>query len=799
MRKIDLRALQPENVASQPLIVTPMPEPVIVPSGLLGAMGGDPDAMWLYRMADGGAFGAVMRWNPPSGRKEIRPVVWDGKKFLTAGFGKSRPLYNADLLAASPGAPVLIVEGEKSVDGAARYVPEGWLVTTWQGGSNSVQQTDWSLLQGHRCVIWPDNDTPGAEAAIEIQNILGGIEVAVAIVALSPVFPDRWDLADALPEKVKSSNVTEILRRELIRAAVPEMVVEAVAAVVDDIDEDVAREWRSLGFNHEYYYLHLQNRQQVIVYHEDRLRTKKGCLSVYSDPDHWARLQHKTDVKSVCWETAGSMLIEQCEKVGVYDVTRLRGRGVWMDELKGSRAILNTGSKLLVSRPDSETREISHVRLKSEWIYEASTDLILNVRNFDNRATDEDGRLIRELCSKVRWDAPIYGDLLAGWIATAVVCGGLDFRTHVWVTGNQGSGKSTVVNTIAGACLGPMAIYPLGATTEAGIRQMVQNDAMPVVFDEAEPDDKENKMAAAQRRQAVLGLMRQASTEGLGRILKGTANHTARAFAMRSSFLMSSIGVGLKEAADLTRTAVLTIKPLESFTREERRQKEEEFKDFVALAGSIPRDMPQRLLGRQLHNLFTLRHNVLVFKETIATVLANRRIGDQLGTLMAGCHSLYSTKLLDKVQCEKYLNTLNLDEFLQVKAEREDRVLLDHIVQNQLRVETFHGVQDRTIGELMLICFNMADGADVDRRVAEETLSRNGLKIEHEFGVPTGVWIGQSISGLNKVMQTSTYFEGWAGVLLRHPYARKSENAIRFKGSMSRAIFLPKQEWPIGL
>ena len=352
---------------------------------------------------------------------------------------------------------------------------------------------------------------------------------------------------------------------------------------------------------------------------------------------------------------------------------------------------------------------------------------------------------------------------------------------------------------VAGSCLGDLGIYPLGATTEAGIRQMIDNDAMPVIFDEAEDGDEKYKMQMAARRKAVLDLMRQASTEGRGRIMKGSANHQARAFTMRSAFLMSSIGVGLKEAADLTRTAVLTIKPMDSFTAEDRRKKEEMFKSFLNLAAEIPREMPQRLLARQLHNLFTLRHNVEVFKETIATVLANRRIGDQLGTLMAGNYSLYSTKQLDMKQCEKYLNTVNLDEFLQVKSEREDRVLLDHIVQSAIRVETVHGVQDRTIGELLLISFTRQENADVSLRIADESLSRVGLKVEIEHGLPTGVWIGQSIVGMNKIMQTSTYYEGWSGVLLRHPSARKSENSIRFKGAMSRGIFMPKHEWPVGL
>ena len=800
MRKIDLTAIKAEDITDTPNIVTPMPEPIEVPAKLKAALGGEPDSMWIYRIADGSAFGAVARWNPEGKRKEIRPIVWDGKKFITSGFGPSRPLYNSDMIAAAPTAPVLIVEGEKAADAAPQYLPEGWVVSTWQGGANAVEQTSWDILEGHSVVVWPDNDGAGAQAAIEIQKILARHAVPVSIVGLSPAFPDGWDLGDELPAKVKPENITGLLRRELKRAAVATPDKPVKVKEVKDYDEDEAREWRPLGYDNNKYMLQTQHRGQVDVFDPDRLMSKKGCINIYGDIAHWGGQQGKPDGDGVDWIQAGIQIMDSCHKLGVYDPKRLRGRGIWIDKGEDGvdRAVMNAGSKLVVSRAGTETREIPFVRFKSRWIYQKSPDLILNIDDYDARASDDDGRMIRELCNKVRWDAPIYGDLLAGWIATAVVCGGLQWRTHAWVTGNQGSGKSTIVNEIAGACLGDLAIYPLGATTEAGIRQLVRNDAMPVVFDESESDSK-NKVNNEARRQAVLDLMRQASSEGRGRILKGSANHSAQAFTMRSSFLMSSIGVGLKEAADLTRTAVLTIKPLDSYSHEERRKKEQEFKDFLSLASEIPRDMPQRLVARQLHNLFTLRHNVEIFKETIAVMLANRRIGDQLGTLMAGCFSLYSTKRLDMKQCEKYLNTVNLDEFLQVKTEREDITLLHHIVGSMIRVETVHGSQERTIGELMVICFTRDDTMDVRLKVAETTLARYGMKIEREHGNVTGVWVGQSIQSMNRIMQTSVYFEGWAGVLMRHPYAKKSVNSISFGGTSARAIFLPKQEWPVGL
>ena len=44
-------------------------------------------------------------------------------------------------------------------------------------------------------------------------------------------------------------------------------------------------------------------------------------------------------------------------------------------------------------------------------------------------------------------------------------------------------------------------------------------------------------------------------------------------------------------------------------------------------------------------------------------------------------------------------------------------------------------------------------------------------------------------------MTTSEYSEGWGRVILRHPYAQKSNGALKFAGVSSHAVFIPKQEF----
>lgn len=802
MKKVnlkDLPAQAPIDVTETPEIVVPLPEPVEIPKELSKL--GDPDGMWIYRLPDGEAYGAVARWNPKGKRKQIRPIIWDGEKTRASGFGTGRPLYNSDLLAASPLAPVLIVEGEKTVDGAHAYLPEGWVVTTWQGGSNAWEYTDWTLLQGHRCVIWPDNDTPGIKAAAEIEEHLSKLGVPSSIITIGPAFPDGWDLGDELPEKFTAAMVGKLLQRELKRVFVKETEgtpdLSAAARPQEDPDVDGNREFRPLGYDHQIYYLMSERNLQVDPYAGSSLMTEKTCMEIYPSRDYWAELQGAT--KKPDWVLTGVDIMERCRKEGIFDMKRVRGRGVWVDRAADGveRIVLNTGNQLLVKREDQEPKKVSFVRLKSKWVYESRNDLLLDVDDYQTQATDDEGRMIREMCQTVRWESPIYADLLAGWIATAIVCGGLDWRTHCWITGNQGSGKSSIVKHIVGSALGDLAIYPLGNTTEAGIRQRLRSDAVPVVFDESEANGQNQKGYAEQRRQAVLGLMRQASSDGRGTIMKGSASNQTHEFAVRSSFLLSSIGVGLKEAADLTRTAVLTVRPFESYGLSERKKLEENWSKMLDLESMIPASMPQKLLARQVANLHKLRANIEVFKKAATEIMNSPRIGDQLGTLLAGSYSLYSTSVLTVEQCKKYIEAKDLSEFLTVRTEREDIALLHHICGSMIRVETPRGSQERAIGELVRIVLERPRDSEISHNDCEDILQRYGLRVCYEGIEREGMWIGTRVPSLNRIMQTSDYFEGWAGVLARHPHAKKYSGTLRFGGVSSRAIFIPKPEWPI--
>jgi putative DNA primase/helicase len=118
-------------------------------------------------------------------------------------------------LTARPGAPVLIVEGEKTADAAVLLFPD--YVTTSPGGAGAFDRADWSPLVGRDCRLWPDHDAPGMKYHAGVAGHLPKLRM----VDIPATFPEGWDLADERPDGAD-------LRAMLDAAIPPKQKPEAV-------------------------------------------------------------------------------------------------------------------------------------------------------------------------------------------------------------------------------------------------------------------------------------------------------------------------------------------------------------------------------------------------------------------------------------------------------------------------------------------------------------------------------------------------------------------------------------------
>ncbi len=176
---------------------------------------GQPSARWHYRDAAGAVLCENLRFDKPDGAKEFLPLtLWrdvQGLRWRWKSFPAPRPLYNLDKLAARPDAPVVVCEGEKSADAAARIFPKS-VATTSPGGANAADKANWGVLRGRKILLWPDNDAPGRTYAGKVGATLAALNCDVSIVdaaGLARTAPDGgtreltkdgWDAADAITE-----------------------------------------------------------------------------------------------------------------------------------------------------------------------------------------------------------------------------------------------------------------------------------------------------------------------------------------------------------------------------------------------------------------------------------------------------------------------------------------------------------------------------------------------------------------------------------------------------------------------
>lgn len=844
--KPDLTPVDVESaLASAPTpsltILTPAVEPLTWPKkkedGKPFKLKLPPEKVWEYRLADGALYGVVARWDRKDG-KVVLPCVYvrddeGNERWAWSGFGTNegqRPLLGLIELATKPMATVLVVEGEKTKDAAPKWMPADWVCVTWQGGSNAVKYANWTPLAARRVVIWPDKDAApidpktgqvaldpktkkaklpaGENTARELLVLLNGLGASVALVpvygAMMNMLPSNgWDLADDPPDgfnptewMVKAASfLAAPVARNIPAPATPGPVANGADTEEppapdltgepppEDADgrDGLGAEFRCVGYTREdgkpKFHIFSARSGFIVEQMGKEIQTRSGVMNVVPSEPYWREtIPWLRDVEKVPWHKVGEMLIQQCYAAGFFKRGSERGRGAWFDD---GRVVMHLGEVLIV-----DGQPTSPVKMKSEFYYPVSEPLFA-VKG-EPALTDDEGRLIRKICRTIKWDNPLHSEMLAGWIGTAPVCGAMPWRTHFWLQGGRGAGKTMVVEQFIKPLMGGLAFYPIGNSTAAGILGELALDARPVVYDEAEAKGDEG----IKRRAFLIEMLRYSSSQSSSVVVKGSAGHKSISFRVQSQYFLASIGAALTDGADQTRTLICPIRP--------KGASDPSFGEFDRLVAQLPPNVHERLLRRQLKNLRTIRANADTLARIMGARLDDRRLGDQIGTLMAGDYSLTTDRRLDDATAEELVDARlsqgRLDDYVRVNERKEDTDLMEHLVSYVVRVGTRNGYTvDRSFGELMgCAAGRVSDPADkVDMAEADVALRRLGISYERINDV-AGFWIAkQKTYVANEVMKRSQFAQGWDLVLKNHRRAIQSDRQRSFGGFKLHAVWLP--------
>lgn len=645
------------------------------------------------------------------------------------------------------------------------------------------------FTDGRPIVYAPDNDwandlqdkpNAGLDGAAAAANVVPGRVVAPSFPADADPSHTDWD--DWLRHYGTQEQLLAMFETPAPEPAndnTPDEPQDDPEADVDPLED---APFRMLGHDGERYY-YLDN-EGLRVRAIPAAGHTKAQLVVIADKLWWERtypMRNKDGrVVGANWERAGNDLLRAQHRIGIYDTDRLRGRGAWFD---AGRSVLHMGDRLIVDGAEARIREFP-----TTYIYEAGKAYDLTA----GQSPLTPGKLTRltDLVRMLSWDTPVYAELMLGWCVAAVICGALPWRPHIWLTGPAGSGKSWVYDNVMKFLVDEnWAVLAQSATTEAGIRQKLRLDARPVMFDEAEGEDK----AARQRMQNVLELVRQASSETGAPIVKGSRDGDAVEYRIRSCFAFSSINVTAKMAADVSRITVLQLHKNEAadasehFDRIKRLRTElmtpafcQQFR--ATAVASIPRIMAA--------------HEVMT--RAAAEHFGSRREGDQIGTLLV-CYWALTTPASQAMTIEaarKYIAGHDWPNDLTPSQEdKDEQRCLAEIMATMLRVEvdTVTGTTavNRPVSELVNIAAGLSTSEEVrglNAKCADRNLRRHGL------GVHGGMLhISDSHPAIRRMLAETPWGGSWGKVLARVKGAVK-KGGFRFgdgKESASRAIAIP--------
>jgi hypothetical protein len=548
----------------------------------------------------------------------------------------------------------------------------------------------------------------------------------------------------------------------------PEPEIADADSDVDDAKTASSLPFRPLGFDHGIYYYLPAAACQVIAL--TAAQHNKSHFLQLANLEWWAN-GFGDERGRIDWDSAQNAIMGACISQGVYDPSRVRGRGAWAD---ADRVILHLGNRLVINGRSHPITKLP-AGFKSYFFYE-------NAKAIDgpgaDQLSDDLAFKIRCIAERFRWETPASANLLLGWIVLAPVCGSLNWRPHIWVTGGAGTGKTTILKSFMKPLLGGMFEGATGGTTEAGLRGQLRSDAIPVVFDELEQNEQKDKQVV----QNILALARIASSEG-GKIYKGTTSGGSNTFEIRSMFCVSSINVALIQRADLDRFCVLGL-------RKDQMDKDDWSEFEQQILEACTEENGRRLVARTLQQIPVIRKNA----KTLATALARRfgqRFGDQYGTLLAGAWTLEAGGggELTLQMAGQWIDQMDW-ESREVDATDADEIkCLNHILQALIQVD---GGKRMSVLELVQMAQRgvlfAIPGRDHPSDEIETILGRYGLKV---------------MSGLLAIANNSTNLQSllkdtpWAGNAYRQSLRRvtgatTSSNTIRFKGcGVARATLVP--------
>ncbi|ETW10898.1 DNA primase [Roseivivax marinus] len=403
---------------------------------------------------------------------------------------------------------------------------------------------------------------------------------------------------------------------------------------------------------------------------------------------------------------AQEALMRSCSRRGLWRPEQnVRGRGSWADEKRG--LVVHSGGRLHFS--DGSTERPGVV---GEYVYPAADRATAPLEDDEAPDVFNGSRELLKLLETWNFQRPFDARLLLGWIVSSYMAGALKVRPLAWVTGDKGTGKSSLVGQdgLIHAIFGK-SILLTANTTAAGLYQKIEYDSLPVAIDEIEAK------RGNQKTEAVIELARQAYSGGM--VLRGGADHDGKQFKAMCPVLFGSILIPPLMPQDVSRLALLNLEPFPPEAREPKIDKAHMAKIGRAILRHVLRrwkDWPARLEAWHTF-LQELGHSA--------------RAADQFGTLLAAADFVLSDVVPNKERMTAIAGDMKPTTLAETQAEGTNASRCVNYAMSR-PIPAMRGGETLTAAELV-VCAVRRYGGEMDNPIkpldAVRYLERAGLSV----------------------------------------------------------------------
>lgn len=472
---------------------------------------------------------------------------------------------------------------------------------------------------------------------------------------------------------------------------------------------NTTEEYIALGYKGQTNYIYSVKRQIIIELNSSDF-TKSNLLNLFNNDyliNNFPIYNDKGNIVGFSTAQFQSKIVNECVEKGIFEDENVKGWGIHKDT-KNNALIINTRNIWGTSSSYNGSR------VYNNQVFEIEKDLFIN--KDQKQVSKEEMLEYFEIIKSFNMSRGIQDSrLVLGWIGHAFFPGVLGWITHASLTGAAGTGKSTL-QTLIKETLGGFAEIVEGNSSEAGIRQLVGNNAGVVLVDESEADsDKLN---------AILTMFRAASS-GMSRV-KGTADQKGKTFKLKMAGLLSGIVPPKMNQADNSRFLKIELNRLTN-ARDVHLKLDQNQKNWETNYKNYLKDIGKKMCVTLINNY----NSVLVINAVVRNELLkngyNNRYADTFGMLIAFSYFLLNCIDSDKLNEEdiqKYVSEFNFDKEVSQTSLRDEDELFNQIMITELQSDV---IKKQNILQHILNYHVGQNKAEV-----KNLLGRYGIKTEKE-------------------------------------------------------------------